>query len=132
MKKVHSVVQFRQSAWLKPYAQFNTEKRNDATSEFDEDFFQLMNNAPYGKTTPAKTTRCRINKDDVVAEPLLQKEPPGPVVEASPELAAVPEPVAEKPQAKRQPRATKTNATVVGAVPIDTPQVEPQSTEEPE
>ena len=99
-------MQFRQPAWLKPYAQFNTEKRNDATSEFEEDSFQLMNNAPYGKTTPAKTTRCRINNDDVVAEPLLQKEPPGPVVEASPELAVVPEPVAEKPQAKK---AAKSN-----------------------
>jgi hypothetical protein len=43
-------VRFKQSAWLEPYVRFNTDKRKLATSDFQKDFFKLMNNAPYGKT----------------------------------------------------------------------------------
>ena len=50
LKQVHRVVRFKQSAWLKPYVRFNTNKRKESTSDFQKDFFKLMNNAPYGKT----------------------------------------------------------------------------------
>ena len=36
--------------WLEPWIYFNTEKRKEATNDFDKDLFKLMNNAVYGKT----------------------------------------------------------------------------------
>jgi len=50
VKKIHRALQFNQSAWLKPYVDFNTERRTAATNEFERNFFKLLVNAIYGKT----------------------------------------------------------------------------------
>ena len=50
LKKVHRVISFNQADFLKPYIDFNTEKRKNAKTEFEKDLFKLLNNAVYEKT----------------------------------------------------------------------------------
>ena len=49
IKRLHRVLQFRQSKWLADYIKFNTDQRLKAKSKFAQGFFKLMNNAAYGK-----------------------------------------------------------------------------------
>jgi hypothetical protein len=49
LKKIHRVISFDQEPWLKPYIDFNTQMRAKATTDFEKNFFKLMNNAIYGK-----------------------------------------------------------------------------------
>ena len=48
--RVHSVISFRQEAWLKPYINVNTELRKNAKNEFEKDFYKLKINSIYSKT----------------------------------------------------------------------------------
>lgn len=49
LTKVHRGVKFQQRAWLKPYIDLNTEKRRQATSKQEQNFFKLLINAIFGK-----------------------------------------------------------------------------------
>ena len=49
LERIHQDIEFDQTAWMKPYLDFNTQLRTTATNDFKKDFFKLMNNSVFGK-----------------------------------------------------------------------------------
>ena len=45
LDRIHRVIEFDQSAWMRPYIDFNTQLRTRTTNDFEKDFFKLMNSA---------------------------------------------------------------------------------------
>ena len=65
--QVYNIISFRQSRWLAKYVNFNTQKRNQAVNDFEKEFYNLLNNACYGKTMENVRNRLKkkpIRKDD--------------------------------------------------------------------
>ena len=69
--KVHRAISFYQEAFLKPYIDFNSLKRQQTNSAIEKDYFKLKNNSVYGKTI--EQVLKRINLKLVVNEFKLRK-----------------------------------------------------------
>ena len=50
LTKIHRVLKFKQSVWMKKYDDFSTKKRMNAANDFEKDSFKLIIDSVYRKT----------------------------------------------------------------------------------
>ena len=60
LKKIQRILKFKQIDWMRPYIDFNTQKRTISSNEADNNFFKLMDNSVYSKNMKKLRNRIRI------------------------------------------------------------------------
>ena len=64
LTKIHRILKFKQSCWLKEYVEFNTDKRKNAVNSFEKDIFKEIINCVYEKTMVNQRKRITVKLID--------------------------------------------------------------------
>ena len=60
LTKIHKVLKFKESDWMKKHIDCNTENRANTAKSFEKDFFKLMISSVYGKTMENLPKRINV------------------------------------------------------------------------
>ena len=71
LKNIHRGITFKEDDFMRPYIKLNTDMRAKGTTDFEKDFYKLMNNSVFGKTM--ENVRNRVNVKLVTDEKSLGK-----------------------------------------------------------
>ena len=84
--KIHRILSFKQSDWLRKYVDFNTGKRRESSDEFNEGLYKLLKNCIYGKSidkqrkkinvkliNDKKTYQRCVNKPNFISQKIFDK-----------------------------------------------------------
>ena len=71
LTKIHRGITFEEEPFMSPYIKLNTDMRAKGTTDFEKDFYKLMNNSVFGKTM--ENVRNRVNVKLVTNEKTLGK-----------------------------------------------------------